>query len=405
MDLPLETVDNPKFTAFDSFIRNLLEEKKIPGTVFLAYRQGKIEFLQKYGWQDKENNIPISYSTIFRLYSMTKPITVIALLTLLEEGAFSLEDPISKYLPEFKDMMVFEKEENGQMITKKAKKEITILDLLTHTSGLCYGNYPTDPVEKLYQKVTDLEQKKSMQLKDIVSLLATMPLRFQPGDYFYYSYSIDVIARLIEILSNTPFNKFLNERVFQPLEMNDTSHHVPASKWDRFSKFYTYSAADGISEFNEPEIWKSYQDSNGIFYGGSGLSSTLKDYFNFAGMILNKGKFKGKQILQPQTIELMTTNHLPQNKTILEYAFTKEPWIERLPGCGLGFSIRVLIDTKKTQMGLGTNGWAGFGNSVYWIDPVNQVIGIFLAQVESFSMEPLLDHNTIWRLAYQGLNK
>ncbi|MFX1286664.1 MAG: serine hydrolase domain-containing protein [Promethearchaeota archaeon] len=380
----------------------LVEDKKAPGIIFLLYEKGKTRFLQKYGWQDIENEILLEFDAIFRIYSMTKPIITIALMMLFEERKFKLNDPISKFLPEFKDMKVFVKEENGKIITEELEREITILDLFTHTSGL--GSKETDdPIDKQYKEKLSFDKTKVMSLEQVITVISSFPLRFQPGRYFKYSYGLDVLGRLIEVLSEKPLDEFLKERVFHPLEMEDTAFYVPREKLDRFIKIYTYNEDNTLEVVNTPSEIERYDISHKFFSGGGGLVSTIKDFFNFASIFLNKGIFKGNRLLSPETIDLITKNHLKNNQTIPDLVLDRVPddnYFLNLTGYGQGLGIRVLIEEGIRPTAIGEHGWGGAAETFYWVDPLNKVLGIFMTQ-----LIPDLT-NEIWRvmqLAYSGL--
>ncbi|MFX0181670.1 MAG: serine hydrolase domain-containing protein [Candidatus Hodarchaeota archaeon] len=399
----LNPVKSQDFNRLDTFLSQLVKDKKAPGVIFLLYEKESIKYLQKYGWQDLENNIPIEFDTIFRIYSMTKPIITVALMMLYEAGKFDLKDPISKFIPEFKNMKVFTKEENGKIITEELKKEITILDLFTHTSGLSYGLFEDDPIDKLHNEHLAFEKVKSLSLEKVINIIISIPLRFQPGNYFRYSYSIDVLGRLIEILTGNRLDEFLKERIFQPLEMTDTSFFVPEEKSNRFAKIYSYDENNKLKLVKIPRYHERYNENYKFLSGGGGLVSTLRDYFNFTKIFLNKGKFKEKRLLCPETINLITKNHLVDNHTITEFALDKSiVEMLKLNEHGQGLGIRVRIRDSEGLGIIGEHGWGGAAHTYYWVDPLNDVIGIFMTQV-TFP-HPDFDRASLFPLAYVGLN-
>ncbi|MFX0171113.1 MAG: serine hydrolase domain-containing protein [Candidatus Hodarchaeota archaeon] len=399
----LNPIKSPDFNLLDTFLSQLVKDKKAPGVIFLLYEKGTVKYLQKYGWQDIENNLPLEFDTIFRIYSMTKPIITVALMMLYETGKFDLNDPISKFIPEFKDIKVFTKEENGNIITEDLEREITILNLFTHTSGLSYGLFEGDPIDKIYNEQLAFERNKTLTLEKGVKIITSIPLRFQPGDYFRYSYAIDVLGRLIEILTGNPLDEFLKERIFQPLEMTDTSFYVPKEKINRFAKIYKYTSNKKLQLISLPRFIERYSEENKFLSGGGGLVSTLKDFYNFAIMFLNKGKFKEKRLLCPETIDLITKNHLANDQTITEFALDNSiVEMLNLNEHGQGLGIRVRIRDSEGLGIIGEHGWGGTAHTYYWIDPLNDVIGIFMTQV-TFP-HPEFARTSLFPLAYDGLN-
>jgi CubicO group peptidase (beta-lactamase class C family) len=399
-----EIKTSKEFVKVENYLNQLVKDKKIPNYIILLFKKGKINYLQKNGFQDMENQIPIEFDTIFRFYSMTKPITAIGLMMLYEDGKFQLNDPIGKYIPEINNMEVFVKEENGKIITEKLKRDITILDLFTHTAGLSYGFAIDDPVSKIYNEKLNAEKMLSLNLKDLVELIATIPLRFQPGEQFRYSFAIDILGRLIEILSGKKIDVYFKEKIFLPLEMKDTDFRIPANKISRLSKIYNFTQDEKLLLNDSQAILLRYTNKNKCFMPGGGLVSTLPDYFNFVLMFLNNGKFKDKQLLQQKTIELMTKNHFKDNKTITDLAID-EYWkthpIFKSYGYGLGFRVRIKED--ETRVAIGEHGWSGLGGTFYWIDPDREVIGLFMTQLLVQGLKPAIDYLKLLTLAYEGL--
>lgn len=397
-------INPPSFINLNDFLQKLVDDNNVPGLIFLLYKQGKIEFLQKYGWQDIENKIPIEFDTIFRIYSMTKPIITIGLMMLFEEEKFKLEDPITKFLPEFKATKVFVKEEDGKIITEELEREITFLDLFTHTAGLGYGFYD-DTIDKIYTEKMTYDKMKSLSLEEAVKIIADIPLRFQPGKYFRYSYSIDVLGRLIEILSGQSLDIYLKEKIFQPLEMNNTSFYVPENKLHKFAKVYLYKEGKPLQLVDTPNVSERFSEIYKLLSGGGGLVSTLHDYFNFTLLFYNKGKFKDKQLLQLETMDLITTNYFRENKSITDYAISKEI-VEglELHAYGQGLGIRVRIKEDDTHFAIGEHGWGGAATTYYCVDSQNDVIGLFMTQVFAPTISiSVVDAGKLMSLAYEGL--
>ena len=401
---------SPEFDDLNNYINQLIENRTTAGIIFLLYKKGETRFLQKYGCQDIENNILIDYNTIFRIYSMTKPVITVALMQLFEEGKFNLYDSISKYLPEFQSMKVFVKEEDGKIVTERAKSDVTIINLLTHTSGLCYGYFEEDPVDKIYIDKLPFDKRKNFSLDEVVKIISSIPLRFHPNDFVRYCYGIDVLGRLIEVLSEKDLDEDLRERIFLPLEMNDTAFYVPEEKINRFAQIYTSTEEPKFLRLlNTPNFNEPFKKGYKFLSGGGGLVSTIKDFFNFTQIFLNKGNFKGNQFLKSETIDLMVKNYLKDDKTIPELSLNLDRLAFKdfkMDGYGQGFGIRVRISEGSIPTPIGEHGWEGAAHTYYWIDPLNEIIGIFMTQIMSInSTAKLIDMERIIQLVYLGLSQ
>jgi CubicO group peptidase (beta-lactamase class C family) len=357
--------------------------KQIPGASGLIARQGKIAYQETWGMADIEAGLPMKMDTIHRIYSMSKPITTTALMMLYEEGKFQLNEPVAKYLPEFAKMQVAIEEKDPQtgqpvMKTRPARNPITIRDLMRHTAGLTYGVFGDTVVDREYRKVKILGE---LNLKDFVTDLAKIPLQYEPGTRWHYSVSVDVQGRLIEVLSGKPFDQFLQERIFTPLEMNDTGFVVPASKKDRMAKLYTLTkegqlqpslicstSQECIEKF--PNAAPSTFQSLGMQSGGGGLTSTAYDYLRFCQMLLDNGQYNGKRLLSRKTVQLMSSDHLG---TI--------PGMGPGTGFGLGFAVSKAPGEAGVMGSPGEFNWGGAAGTKFWIDPQEQLIGIFMIQI------------------------
>lgn len=358
-------------------------EKRIPGAAGLIARQGKIAYQEAFGMADVEAGRPMRMDTIHRIYSMTKPITSVALMMLFEEGRFQLNEPVAKYLPEFAKMQVAIEEKDPQtgkpvMKTVPARRPITVRDLLRHTAGLTYGVFGDTLVDREYRKARILSQ---LNLADFVRDLAAIPLQYEPGTRWHYSVSVDVQGRLIEVLSGMPFDRFLQERIFTPLEMNDTAFVVPAAKKDRFARLYTITkegklaASPTCSSRQEcfdsfPNAVPDFLSSMGMLSGGGGLTSTAYDYLNFCQMLLDQGVYKGKRLLSRKTVQLMSSDHLGSI-----------PGMGPGTGFGLGFAVSKAPGEAGVMGSPGEFNWGGAAGTKFWIDPQEQLIGIFMIQI------------------------
>jgi CubicO group peptidase (beta-lactamase class C family) len=372
----------------------------------LIARCGKVVHAGAFGWRDKEAGSSMTPDTIFRLYSMTKPIVCVALMTLLEEGRFRLIDPVAKYIPAFGAVKV--READGSVVDPV--RPIMVRDLMTHMSGLSYHFVEDSPLGSMYNEGKLLDPQ--CPLEAAIDDLARLPLAFQPGTRWRYSVGIDVAARVIEVISGRPLGAFLSERLFEPLGMTDTAFGVPPEKRSRVAAMYGRPdlIAAGPTMGSEFAAWmkgvndridvsKSYPvDSPDVFVrGGHGLFSTIGDYFHFAQMLANGGELDGARILGRKTLELMHANHAPA--AILPLEIGGLP----LPGYGFGLGSRVLLDVAQSGApgSVGEFGWSGAAKTHYWVDPKEEVVGLFMTQsMMSFDL-PEFD---LRALAYQAID-
>lgn len=372
-----------RLTNIRAVMNQHVTDKEIPGASGLIARHGKIAYQETFGMADMEVGKPMRMDTIHRIYSMSKPITSVAVMMLYEEGKFQLNDPIAKHLPEFAKMQVGVEEKDPQtgkpvMKTVPAKRPITVRDLLRHTAGLTYGVFGDTLVDREYRKARILGQ---MNLADFVTDLAKIPLQYEPGTRWHYSVSVDVLGRLVEVLSGKSFDQFLQERIFTPLEMNDTGFIVPASKKDRLAKLYTITKEGKLQPIKTcstreecyegfPNAVPDFLHSMGMQSGGGGLTSTAYDYLRFCQMLLNKGEYEGKRLLSRKTVELMSSDNLGS-----------------IPGMGpgVGFGLGFAVSKAPGEAGMmgspGEYNWGGAAGTKFWIDPKENLIGIFMIQI------------------------
>lgn len=386
---------------------------RIPGALGLVARHGKVAYFETVGEGDMEKNRAMQPDTIFRLYSMSKPITSVALMTLFEQGKFLLKDPVSKFLPELGGLevaiedepeaqgRVFNIPEEGDTLGDGAIKQpdtlktvhsdhdMTVQDLLRHTSGLTYGFFGNTAVDKLYQRAGILIVDKD--IKTMVAKLGKIPLKHQPGTTWEYSVSVDVIGRLIEVLSGQDFDDFLAEHIFEPLEMNDTGFYTPKEKMDRMSQLYSPNDDGGI-KLAPAYYSRNFVNAPTLFSGGGGMVSTASDYLRFCQMLLNGGELEGVRILGRKTIELMTSDHtlgLANPRTGTGYGF------------GLGFAVAKDIGQIALPVSPGEYNWGGAAGTKFWIDPVEDMIGIYMVQILPHTN---LQYGTQFKaLAYQAI--
>jgi CubicO group peptidase (beta-lactamase class C family) len=358
-------------------MQGFVDRRETSGIVTLIARDGKIADVHTYGFQDVESKKLMQRDTIFRIASMTKPITSVAVMMLYEEGKLQLTDPVSTYIPSFKSMRVATKDG-----TVPAAGQMTIRDLLSHRSGLSYGFLEFGAVGDAYRKggVSDGLTVTPGTIGENVDRLAKAPLLSQPGTQWNYSLSTDVLGRLVEVVSGTTFDVFLRDRIFRPLRMVDTSFEVPDAKWARFATVYTGDGGSGIRPMKDPETFGGtvmspisyYKAPKTYFSGGAGLASTINDYARFAQMLLNGGELDGVRLLSPKSIELMTSSHTSD----------VPPSPIMGPGSQFGLGFRVTTDLGASQ-GLGSKGnfgWLGIYGTTFWVDPQERLFAIMMVQ-------------------------
>jgi len=410
------------FSALTSEFQKHIDNN-VTGSILCAiYHKGDLVYCNKFGWKDKENQIPIAFDDIFRMYSMTKPITCLAALILYELGKFDLDDPLEKYLPEFKNLKVLKSydDKTGETELEEIENPITIKQLFTHTSGLSYGDYPEIPIDKLYGEKfgftgenrlrTKLDMFPIMEpIEEFSKRLATLPLAFAPGKHWWYGFNHEILGFLIERLSEKKLDVFLKEHIFDKLGMDDTDFYVPEEKWLRLTKVYTKNQDDKLIEV-EGAIYEGFKHKIQFLSGGGGLVSTLEDYLIFCLMMLNKGQYDGIQIISEETLDLMTSNHLPAKNGYLEMQLfrPKDPEIiKEKQGFGFGLGVKVKTAENMARGEIGEYGWGGAADTLFKIDPAEQVITIVLSQhipLDSNWIQPILnDDIKISKLVYDAL--
>ncbi len=389
-------LSSERLARIDTAIQRSIDDKRVAGAVTLVVRQGKVAWFKAQGMADREAAKAMPTDALFRICSMTKPITSVAVMMLYEEGRFLLDDPVSKYLPEFKNLKVLVKPASGQPYTIPATKEITIRDLLRHTSGITY-NW-NDDLGPMYEKagVASGLLQYDGTIGDSVLHLAGLPLLFNPGDRFEYSLGVDVLGRLVEVVSGKPLDEFFRTRIFEPLGMKDTYFYPPDNKLDRLATAYTYYPGKGLNRFPDTPIregsfvYSADYPSRGpkkLFSGGAGLVSTAMDYARFCQMMLDDGKVGSTHLLSRKTVELMTHDQLGK--------------ISPDMGFGLGFGIDG-VKGPLTELGsVGEYSWGGFFYTGFTIDPKEQMIVVFMAQLHPTG-DLTLDRQ-VNELAYQAI--
>jgi CubicO group peptidase (beta-lactamase class C family) len=390
--------------AFDRIEGHLkqryIDAGRFPGTQLLVYRRGKVVHSATQGFADLERQVPVKDDTIFRIYSMTKPITSVAFMMLFEEGRVALDEPVHKYIPEWKNLGVFQAGTGPGFLTRPPSRPMLIVDLLRHTSGLTYGFQQRSNVDAAYRAAKIGEVEKAGTLQTMIEDLAKIPLEFSPGEAWNYSVSTDVIGYLIGLISGKPFEQFLKERILDPLGMNDTDFFVPADKAHRFAACYsadpqggmTFHATDRKSSLTlqDDPARSSFLTPPSFISGGGGLCSTAADYLTFCRALLNGGELDGVRLLGPKTLALMTSNHLPDGRDLPEMSrslFSEATY----NGIGFGLGVSVTMDPAKTLIpgSRGEYAWGGAATTSFWIDPAEELIAIFMTQVLPSSAYPI----------------
>jgi len=385
-------ISGDRLIRIDKMIQQNIDSGWIAGAVGFIARDGNIVYDKSFGVNNIESKTLMHRDDIFRIASQTKAITSVAVMMLFEEGKLLLDDPVSKYIPEFANPMVIDKfnEKDTTYTTVKANREITIRDLLTHTSGIDYAGIGSAHMNAIYAKSgipTGFVSEKII-LGDKIRKLGKLPLVHQPGEKFTYGLNVDVLGYLVEILSGESLDKYFHSHIFEPLGMNDTYFYLPASKYDRLVKV---SAEDNNHHLvNAAAAFVNYPLVQGTYYsGGAGLSSTIKDYATFLQMLLNKGEYNGKRLLSRRTVELMTTNQIGD----LNLGSDK---------FGLGFEITTARGQAKLGLSEGSFSWGGYFATTYWADPKEHLVCLLFLQQSPFSHSEIQDK--FKAMVYQALN-
>ena len=365
----------------------LVDTHQVGGVVTLVARDGRMVDLEAFGYQDVDAKTPMKTNSVFRIASMTKPITSVAIMMLFEEGKLALNDPLSKFIPAFRDMKVLTRGAQGTEPTLvPARRQITVRDLLTHRSGLTYGFLDNAQVGTAYRDggVNDGLTVVEVPLAENMERLAKAPLVSQPGAEWHYSLSTDVLGRVVEVASGMPLDRFFQERIFTPLNMVDTSFTVSDAKMPRFVNVYTGDGQGGIRPMKDPEAFGNtrmspfagYTPTKQYFSGGAGLTSTAQDYSRFAQMLLNGGQLDAVRLLSPKTVELMTVSHTRDLN--LENAAT--PVLGAGAEWGLGFKITTDLGATLMPGSVGMYGWSGIYGTFFWVDPQEKLVGVMMVQ-------------------------
>lgn len=378
--------------ALNEGLQGLVDDGRVAGLVTMLAHDGEVVQFETFGTQDIEAGVPMAPDTIFRIYSMTKPVTGVAMMILYEQGLWALDDPVSKFVPEFAGLEVAVETENGGMTRVPADHAMTMRELMTHTGGLTYGLFSESAVDTMYQQANVLDINSSLQT--MIDKLAGIPLRQQPGSLWHYSVSVDVQGYIVEQLSGQTLPEFFAEHIFEPLGMADTGFYVPAGKMERLARsVYDYGPNGELVP--SPAMLGDYSSPPGLPSGGGGLVSTASDYMRFAQMLVNDGELEGERVLSPETVRFMHMNHAPTTAA--------EGNVQLGPGMGFGIDVAVFVDPSAAQspVGAGTFWWAGAAGTWFWIDPVNDVAFVGMAQHDFFDIVDFPTLTQQW--AYRAL--
>ena len=357
-----------------SYFEGLLADEETGGFQLLVSRHGKVVMYENLGMANVEENVPVTDDTLFRIYSMTKPVMGAAMMMLYEEGLYSLSDPLSKHIPEFAELRVYAGEDDeGNMTLEPMKREPTIHDLLQHTAGFTYGIFSNTGVDKQYREKDVPSYDQTMQ--EFIDKLASIPLLYQPGDRWVYSVAVDIQGYLIEKWTGMELGDFLQERIFDPLGMDQTMAWVPPRQAGLLANVYTHDE-NGDRQIFEGDFATNHYRAPGAFSGGGQLISTSDDYWKFCQMLLNGGEFDGVRYLSPLTVEMMSSNRLQEPASLPK-------------GAGFGLNFGVTVDNTKGDYPT-SNGeyfWGGLASTVFWIDPEEEMVAIMMTQYLPFNGE------------------
>jgi CubicO group peptidase (beta-lactamase class C family) len=360
-------MSSERLVRLEDGMKSLVDQGRLAGVVTMVARHGKVVEFAATGKRDIAANLPLQKDSIFRIYSMTKPITGVAMMMLFEEAKWQLNDPVAKYVPEFADLKVYGTDANGNVVMKDQAHPMTMRELMSHTAGFTYGFFGNTPVDKLQREANVLDV--NITLDEMIKRVAKLPLNAQPGSEWHYSIAVDIQGYIVQKLSGMPFEEFLEKRIFKPLGMVDTGFYVPAEKLKRLVELYDYGK-DGQFQVLKGGLNHDFSAKPALASGGGGLVSTAADYMRFCQMLLNGGRLEGVRLLSPRSVELMRTNVLTPSMTTFS------------PGAQFGLDFAVYTDTAAAggYYGKGTYYWGGAAGTWFWIDPTDDLIVIGMIQ-------------------------
>ncbi len=384
VDAAAAGMDAGRLARIDEHLtRSYIEPGKIAGCFVAVARQGEVAHVSCLGHADRERQRPVTEDTIWRIYSMTKPITGVALMTLYEQGLFQLSDPVERFIPSWRELQVRQLGEDGTFELVEPARPVTVRDVLMHMSGLGYGPANADlDITGAAERRRVPATQRGHSLEELVERLAGEPLRFHPGTHWLYSLSTDVCARLVEVISGKAFDDYLQGEVFEPLGMVDTGFFVPDDRIDRFAANYARNSHKELVLIDDPEQ-SSYRQRPSLLSGGGGLVSTAPDYLRFCQMLVNGGELDGRRVLGRKTVELMTMNHLPGGGELSQFALAGGYGEVGFEGMGFGLTMAVGLGPAATQI-IGSPGefmWGGAASTTFWVDPNEDLVVVFMTQL------------------------
>jgi CubicO group peptidase (beta-lactamase class C family) len=391
-----------RLANIDAFVNRYVDDGKLPGCLCMVSHHGRQAHFLAQGAMDVERKKPMARDTIFRIYSMSKPITSVALMMLYEQGHFQLDDPVAKYIPAWKDLKVFVSGDESNFEVSDPLRAMTIKDLFTHTSGLTYGFMHSHPVDAMYRANDIGGMSVGGTLESMVAILADTPLQFSPGSQWNYSVSTDVLGYLVQLFSDQDLDEYVAQQITGPLGMTDTGFMVPDDKTDRFAACYERVRKNDSFRLQDDPQQSAYLQRPSFFSGGGGMVSTLDDYHRFTKMLLGRGELAGVRLLGRKTAEYMTLNHMPGNRDL---AAMGQPVFSETSyeGVGFGLGFSVVLDPAAANVldSPGEFAWGGAASTYFWVDPTEELIVIFMTQLLPSSSYPL--RRQLKTLVYQAL--
>jgi CubicO group peptidase (beta-lactamase class C family) len=381
-------LSSPRLKVLDEHLSRYVDAGRLPGILLLVAHGGQLAHVHTAGMRDRERGLPIHTDTIFRLHSLSKPITTVGFMMLVERGLVALDDPVHKFIPEWRELRVHETGDGTATRRSPAPRPLLIVDLLRHTSGLTYSFQNRSAVDAAYRELGIDPRIRTGDLPTMIARLATVPLQFSPGSAWNYSVSTDVLGYLIELLAAKPFARYLREDVLLPLGMKDTDFQVPPAHAERLAN--CYQLADGRMQIEDDAATSDYLKPPTLASGGGGLVGTAPDYLRFCLMLRNGGSLDGVRLLGPKTLELMTANHLPEGKdlhTLSQSMFSEVSYA----GVGFGLGFAVTLDPIKCLIpgSIGDYFWGGGAGTYFWVDPKEDLIVVFMTQLIPSSAYPI----------------
>lgn len=395
-------LDSKRLLRWEPVLDAHIASGALKGTLTVISRGGKVGYARAAGSRDAEAGLPVESDTIWRIYSMTKPITSVAAMMLCEEGALALSDPVAKYIPAFGDVRVYSVGPARAPVTAAARTPMTLWHLLTHTSGLTYWFHMRDPVDEMYRLAFGSSEQPAPTLADFCDKLAKVPLLFEPGTEWNYSNATDVLARVVEVGSGQSFDRFVAARILGPLEMRETGYSVPEGDGQRLAALYAPDMQTGraraVHGLDGPRT-----QPRSFHGGGSGLVSTAADYLRFARMLLGRGQLDGVRLLAPHTVDLMVCNHLPGGVDVPAFA-RRNLLSDGLSGRGFGLGVSPLIDpvAARSTASRGEYTWGGAAGTEFWVDPAEDLVVLFFTQVLFAPVAPVVRRELRW-MVYSAL--